>query len=472
MRSRRFAAFAAAVVMTACACPAVYAEEAGWKTVNGKTVYVMEDGNLAHGMMLIDNVACSFAADGSLIGRYTGTALKNGVLRYYKDGVLFAGGWITDENGTYYFDKNGAAQGIRTIDGVQYYFSSDGRLMTSEASAFTVTADKSSIILGNRDRITFTVKATNLGSEAYFAPIDQLQQLKDGKWYKVKPDNILEYDGEYFLGNVGETIDTMNYVETQKTSFCPDDYCGKLTTGEYRVVIPINVGGKTVKKYCEFRIIESAECHTPLQEYIISQTDEIKFTTMVNRDQKIFTPDVYNLQFYNKELDRWELIEPILKSEPESPVVITAGNAVSSVLDLTAYDRTRLKSGTYRAAVGEQFSCEFNLKNPYDVSAQEVPVESKRVKQINITFVNESDNDITVKGYGTLLRLDGSKWKTVSLKSGKKLDTQADIPAMTKWTKSMTLTDYYSFKSLKSGSYCMKFPCDDGSNVYAYFDIA
>lgn len=470
MKSKQYAAVMAALMMTAACGSAVFAETAGWKTENGKTFYVMEDGNYPCGVCSIDNIVYSFAADGSLIGKYTGIARKNGVLRYYKDGVIFRGGWITDGSGTYYFDKNGVgAEGIASVDGVKYYFAPDGRLM-NEASRFSVTADKDSIVLGNRDRIAFTVKADNISGGAYFGEITELQQMKEGKWYKVKPDgDFAVNDVAYILGNMDEQP---YYSESQRVFFCPEDYSGSLATGEYRVVINIYAETGNVKKYCGFRIIESAESSSELYSYPISQTEEIRFVTAVNRDQKIYTPNVYGLEYYNKETEQWEKVQPKASAPAAAPVEVKAGEAVTSVLDLTAYDRTRLKSGTYRAAVGERFSHEFLLKNPYDVSAYEVITDSKRVKQVNITFVNESDFDITVKGYGQLLRSNGKSWKAVSLKQGKQLDTQITVPALTKWTRSMTLTDYYSVSALKSGSYCMKFPCEDGGFMYAYFDIA
>ena len=180
--------------------------------------------------------------------------------------------------------------------------------------------------------------------------------------------------------------------------------------------------------------------------------------------------EAQGLYVYNDDTDEWDRVEPKETDRPfVSDVLLSSGDSINCFLDLTRYSRTRLKSGKYRALIADNISCEFEMTNPYDVYAEQFEPEKRGKKQIVITFVNTTDSDITVKGYGKLMRQVRGKWITVT--AGKALDTEVTVPAMHKWEKTMVLNKYYSASDLKSGSYCMKFPTASGGYVYAYFEL-
>ncbi len=466
MKRKHMTAAVMAAVMILSSVPSVSA--AGWRTNGGVTEYVRHDGSLVTGVMVIDGLAYNFGADGALKGFYTGIGIKNGRIRYYMNGVSYSGGWLTLSSGTYYFDKNGiAATGIITIDGVQYNFGSDGRLADRQDS-FTVTSDSSSFMLGSGQELTFTVTAHNINSTASLGNISELQMMKNGQWYRIKPDSSFAVtEIAYTLGDAGAPS---YYVEKVQLKFSPELYKKDLESGRYRIPVYISTSSGKVTKYCEFDIIGNAEITAEKSEYIIPETERINISAVLNREEMVYLEQCPTLSYYDKPSGIWSEIKP--KTAASAALVSKpSGSIISTYLDLSRYDRTRMKSGRYRAAVGENLFCEFVLKNPFEADVSIMPSENPRKKQVMVTITNESNADITVKGYGQLYRLEKNKWKKLSMKSGKKADTDMFVPAMHKWQKSMLLNDYYSTSSLKKGSYCMIFPTAGSGYVYAYFDI-
>lgn len=461
---------AAAMAVTMCFSASASVAAYGWQGSAGTGKYIQENGEAAKGVMNIDGVVYRFSSDGTCLGRYTGIGRKNGVIRYYNDGIMFTGGWLRLPGGTYYFDESGkGAVGIVTIDGKQYNFGSDGCLKDISHS-ISITADKEYIVLGNREKIKFTFTADNIGGTASFGEISELQRYSDGKWYKVKPSGEYAVDDiAYMLGMVDGPY---NYIGSQELYFTPEAYSDKLTTGRYRIASTISTEEGRKRCFCEFTVLDQAAVRASRESYDIQSTERIDMSGYAVK-AGYYYGEAEELYILNTETDQWDKIKPAYTDYSKGDVLICAesGDKISCFLDLTRYSRTKLRSGTYRALIGDNITCEFKLTNPFDVSAEQTETESRRKKQIMISFVNETEKDITVKGYGELLRWEKGKWKKVSLKRGASLDTQITIPAMHKWEKSMLLNNYYSIDSLKKGSYCMKFPVSGGGYMYAYFDL-
>ena len=161
----------------------------------------------------------------------------------------------------------------------------------------------------------------------------------------------------------------------------------------------------------------------------------------------------------------------MLFRSPENRRQVTAGSTVNTRLDLTLYNKSALKSGTYRAVIGEGLSCEFKLISPFECTAVQAETKSARSRQITITAENRTDRTVKLSGYGQLYRLNKNKWEKVKLKNGKKLETELEIAPMTKRVKSFTLTDFYSLSSLKKGKYCVQLKDENGFVKYAYFEL-
>ncbi|MGN0637933.1 MAG: hypothetical protein ACI4J0_06145 [Huintestinicola sp.] len=470
--SAKLLALAAAAAMTISSAPFVSAAEYGWQEINGSKKYFMENDEYAKGIVVLDGVAHKFDSDGNYIGIYTGLAKLGKKTVFFDNGLLYRDGWLKIGSNTYYFYPDGAAaKGITEIDGKTYYFTSTGALKKEKAS-YEVTADKPVILSGQRETIRFTVTTDDISTEAYFGNIGagSLHQFRNGKWYKVKPDSGYCIDDiAHILGNSKEYGTS---TEKVTLTFTPEDYKLGLKTGLYRVEIPIYTNGRTVTKYCEFNIVEPAQVTTPRSEYYLTDTNEISFTVNVNSASQIYAREAIELFCKNEESGEWERVSP-KDNVPASSASyeVTAGTSVTSKLDLSRYSKNKLKTGTYRASIGTGLSCEFKLIAPFECSAVQTETKSARNRQITMTIVNDTDRPVTLKGYGTLYRLENNKFKKVELKKGKKLDTELTVPAMTKWDKSFVLTDYYSLSSLKKGSYCIQLRDSSGFVKYAYFDL-
>ena len=109
-----------------------YAYSAGWINYSdGKTrAYCLGDGRLATGLITIDGLRYYFGSDGFLQGGYqviSGTPYQF----YSSDGYAYSAGWINYSDGktrAYCLGDGRLATGLVTIDGLRYYFASDGFL--------------------------------------------------------------------------------------------------------------------------------------------------------------------------------------------------------------------------------------------------------------------------------------------------------------------------------------------------------
>jgi len=463
--SVRLVSLAAAAVM--CISPAVSAAEYGWQESGGTKKYFMENDEYAKGVVVIDGIAYRFDPNGNYIGLFTGAARISKKLYYFDNGVSLKNGWHTVNGNTYYFYSDGsAAEGVTVIDGKTYLFTNKG-VLKKDSAQFTVTADRSVITAGSRETIRFTVSTDDTSTSAVLGNISFgcLHRYENGKWYRVKAgDGYTVTDIAYILG---KNEHSGNSVSSVTLSFTPDEYKLDLESGLYRVEIPIRTKNKTVTKYCEFRIAQPADIETAYDSYYIADTNTIELRINVNRTSEIYEPQLF---FRNGSSGEWERIKP--KSDyPENRRQVTAGSTVNTRLDLTRYNKSALKSGTYRAVIGEGLSCEFKLISPFECTAVQAETKSARSRQITITAENRTDRTVKLSGYGQLYRLNKNKWEKVKLKNGKKLETELEIAPMTKRVKSFTLTDFYSLSSLKKGKYCVQLKDENGFIKYAYFDL-
>lgn len=450
----------------------------GWQGIAGASPYYMKNDAYATGMIVIDGIVYVFDSNGECTGKYTGFGNKNGRRRYYQNGSLYTNGWLDLPSGTYYIYPDGSiAEGIASIDGKQYNFSSSGKLITSSSrEAFSITADKKSVYLGTGDVISFTITANNISNTAAVGNSILLQRYDNGSWYSVTPGMLGSLLAEETLstinviGNVG-TPD--QYRSSHTIAFKPDYYVSGLKEGRYRAAVNVMTDNGITSLYQEFDMIEPVSVSTPSPVYYLNTTEKIYFTSVLNTNAMVYGPEIYDLYYYDNSGKGW------VKQEPQSgkdiitvPHMAPAGNVISTYLDLTRYSRASMKSGKYRAVIGDNITCEFELKKPFEAEITEIPSSNQKIRQAAVTVTNTNPYDIKVNGYGELLKYENGKWKTIPLIKGKKLDTSLEIPSKRYVTKTMTLTDYYPYTSLKKGNYCMKLPAENGGYIYAYFTLS
>ncbi len=481
MKQLSAAAVAFALIMSAAPSAAAHSHShrsvgcgtshCGWVVENGINKYLREDNTYAcDTVMTIDGILYSFNHDGSCSGAYTGFARKDGHICYYDNGHLHKGGWLNLPSGTYYIQSGGiAATGSCMIDGQQYLFRNNGALAVTRASDFNVYCDRPAILAGEGQPINITVTAGEIAGEATFANINEMHYLSNGKWYKLIPDDAF---------TIPEILYSLNSANKSAVlTFYPEEYCPSPEAGRYRAVINISTDSGQITKYAEFDIAKSAVLKAPAKEFYLADTNKIMFTAFVNNDTELYALSDNTLygRLYRMEEDG--VLHAVTDNYNADANIYTVPMASGSVfdyeLDLTGYDKQCLKSGKYTLKLGDELSCEFTLKNPFDADVEQIPLESRRKKQVKVTVTNSAEAELIVNGYGRLkyYNTDKQRWDDVPLKKDVKLDTQMSIPAMHKWTKTLLLTDYYELGSLKKGSYRMIFPAENGYEITAGFEL-
>lgn len=460
-------------------CTAVFADELkyGWQGFPGASPYLLEDNTFADRITIIDDTAYVFDSSGNCSGPFTGFGIIDHKRVYYKDGVPFTNGWITISGHTYYFYPDGSfATGIKNIGGKQYNFDSRGELITSESrDAFSLTADKQSVYMDRNDQIIFTVTANNISNYAAVGNSVSLEKYSGGSWYKVEPGALGSVIGSeslntiQYIGNVGSPA---QYRSSHSIRFTPEIYSPDLTEGRYRAVVNVMTDKEIKALRCEFDILSPTTTYTSSDVYYTNTTEKITFTTVVNTDCMVYTPQITEIYYFDKTRSAWtKVAAPAENTVIAVPVYAPAGSVVTSTLDLNRYGRGSMKEGKYRAVIGDGITKEFELKNPFNVSVYEDSGNSEKVKKVKVAISNTTPLPLTIGGYGQLYRLTNGKWKAIGLTKGKTLDTYVNVPSMKKVTATLNLTDYYPYTSLKSGSYCMRFPAGSNSYMYAYFSL-
>ncbi|MGN0667434.1 MAG: immunoglobulin-like domain-containing protein [Huintestinicola sp.] len=475
MNLRKHICAAAAVVIAATSAfpVSVSAAASGW-SVNeaGNTVYIRSDGTYATGIIIIEDTAYKFDDNGIYRGLYTGFITSQTHLYFYNNGKMYVG-WLNRPSGTYYLNKDGtAAIGMNIIDGIAYYFDEHGRMLPngpssaynpvySDKNSFTLTADRSEYYTSTYSKMSFTLTGNDLSSDAYVS-VAGLRRYRDGKWYICKPDTAIP---DYSM-TISPDRNKLSF------DFCPEKYYDDLSSGTYKLAVNIICGGTRKTVSCQFSVIRPYEITAEKESYVTADTDRIRFyISPTVADARVYSEvrDIY----YTEENGKLTLVEPENNTVPViSSYFIKQGGSGIVMLDLTRYSRSKLKTGTYVAEIGDGLICEFKMTRPVSGAAEEVEIKSKSKKKISFTLRNRSDTAYEIKGYGKLWRYEDGKWKLVKLKKDAKLDTSLSLPARYRWTQSMMLTDYYSYSSLKAGSYRMEFPLNDNCNIYIDFKLS
>ena len=110
-------------------CQGVCGPKDGWYNANG-IWYFMKGGIVSTGMISVNGANYILGPDGKM---YTNTVVNSNGLRYVNaDGaVVTTQGWLLTSDGYVYIQANGTVcTGVQVIDGVTYYFSANGILIS------------------------------------------------------------------------------------------------------------------------------------------------------------------------------------------------------------------------------------------------------------------------------------------------------------------------------------------------------
>lgn len=135
-----------------------------WETIDDKSYYYGNDGNLLKGLQIIDKKMYLFDDTGAM---QTGVIEHDGIIRCYTDDGVLMG--LQEINGKlYYFDELGAAltERIKVIDGKTYFFTEDG----SAATGFCYVPEYMSTYYFDADHTAHTGWLELNGKRYYYYP--------------------------------------------------------------------------------------------------------------------------------------------------------------------------------------------------------------------------------------------------------------------------------------------------------------
>lgn len=100
----------------------------GWQDLDGKRVYLMDNGVVANGWVIIDGRRHYFGEDGAPC---TGWTELDGSKHYLDEDGIPLTGWQTLDTGRYYLDEDGIPlTGWQTLDTGRYYLDETGAMVT------------------------------------------------------------------------------------------------------------------------------------------------------------------------------------------------------------------------------------------------------------------------------------------------------------------------------------------------------
>ena len=111
----------------------------GWNKYDGKYYYVLDGYAVTYRAIKIGSDYYGFDSDGVMLDN-SSDYMRNdevgsyGYHRAKAGGKLYVEQWVSVDGNWYYYGKGGlAARGLTTVDGQNYYFEYDGRMLTSRA---------------------------------------------------------------------------------------------------------------------------------------------------------------------------------------------------------------------------------------------------------------------------------------------------------------------------------------------------
>lgn len=209
------------------------AQQIGWQTVNGNRYYYDRDGSPLFGWVHWFGEEYYVTREN---GKLTGEQIPEDVLVNFDEYGILQHGWLTDENGDWYFvDSVGqTAVGEFALDGVSYLTDETGVLLTG----WQTPSDGITRYYGAETHTVLTGWLT-LGGEQYYADpesgrLSGIWTLSDGITHYFDADGIrrtglIEIDGATYLFEETDGMYTGLYNKFGNVRYFDDD--GIMQTG-------------------------------------------------------------------------------------------------------------------------------------------------------------------------------------------------------------------------------------------------
>ena len=162
----------------------------GWFEADGKYLYVKDGKFLTSSVVQSNGVYYGFDYNGIM---YTDTTFsswssEDGVSNYYRakqDGSLYVNEWYGDYTKYYYGEEGKAYSGLKTVDGKQYYFDSDGEMRRN----YCTSVDGKNIYCDNYGTVY------ELNYDGWNKIDDEYLYVKDGEALR---NCVVQINGAYY----------------------------------------------------------------------------------------------------------------------------------------------------------------------------------------------------------------------------------------------------------------------------------
>ena len=329
--------------------------------------------------------------------------------------------------------------------------------MTSSEStsdgAFTLSGNYGTVEYGSGKSLI--VKLTSNSGTASVTGVT-VQRKTSGKWVTAAKKNG---------GKLTSTSNSAAKGQSITFTFTPDLYFAKAVPGDHRLAFTITDGsGSSRNIYYVFNIVNNAEVTTDQASYDLMNTDTIRFTARLNTECELY-PQVNELYYYENK--KWVLVLPKKSALVSTDTkTVESGSTFESTLDLTRYNHNRMKSGKYKAVLGDDVSVEFTMYRPIDIKGTQVQSNGTTIRFV---FTNKSNSAAKITAISALWYAEPSSGKWRALSPVGSTSYSLSVSKGKHKTRDVSVSDMYG--KLKRGSYRMQVTMDDGTEVYGYFNV-
>lgn len=424
----------------------------GWKYMS-KGEYLVKDTK-------INDILCTFSADGYYLGGKNGWVDEKGKKRYYSEGEPFTG-WVTENDGTMKYCLDGyCVKGNFPIG--DELFSFDSKCVykneSSKLDIFAVCGDVST----DTKKISLTVMQGNGNGDYFVSDPHKLERWENGKWVDCI-GRAVKYETEDIAAEISVQDDNGSVHNGVTVSFYPTRYIGgSLTEGYYRLTMRgiDNSAGKR-EFYDVYAIFEAvppvkAEMSEELYTGDSSENITVSMLVKINSQREEYKMDKISnkisVDIERKTENGWKLCEDFGYSY---------GGSVKDDSEIEIFCFMPCQAGYYRATAylgNRKYIKTFRIENyPIEPWLDEYSFNSSDIT-VSFSLFNRNANPVVFGKTPTkLYKKENGEWTRVPSVAGVKSTGEKDtVKQYQRAAIDFRLSELYDVSKLEAGDYAVR----------------
>lgn len=424
----------------------------GWKYMY-KGEYLVKDTK-------INDVLCTFSADGCYLGGKTGWADEKGKKRYYSEGEPFTG-WVTDNDGTMKYCLDGYyVRGKFPIGDEAYSFDSKGayKYESSKLDIFAICGD----VPTDSKKISLTVMQGNNNGDYFISDPDKLERWENGKWVDCI-GRAIKYETDDIAVEISVQDDNGSVRNGTSVVFYPTRYVGgSLTEGYYRLSMKGFDNSADNREfydvYAIFKAVPPVEAKMSEELYTgdASKNITVSMLVKINSQREEYKMDKISnkiaIDIERKTEKGWQLCEDFGYSY---------GGSVKDDSEIEIFCFMPFKVGYYRATAylgNRKYIKTFRVESyPIETWLDEYSLNSGDIT-VSFSLFNRNANPVVFgKDPAKLYKKENGEWVRVQaaadIRSTGKKDT---VNQYQRAAIDFHLSDYYDVSKLEAGDYAVR----------------